>query len=912
MAVQPRRRFSGAQALGYPLIAALLAGLLTALALAWAESQRASSAARDRLRAEAGALAAVLTAEGPAVFSGQDAWATYLAQADSDLTLWLFDEQGRLLQALGPAATQLQTSSSIASLEIGASPRLGPSEEAHVLEADPSDLLAVTVPVTWSEAGGPREGYLVVAVPRPSAADRFLEAGAGVAVALLVLAASLFQLRHLARSWLGPLQGLARAEEGGAGQGSGGGVPLGRSLPPEVEEVISSQRLLRQRLAMIRRLGEALVEAEAPDVERRLLQAVAEGLAAARGSLWLQEAYGTYRVVALFGHGEGRPAWAEQQARMESEPLLQHMRRERAPILLPEARAPAYRALLGEGLLAACGYENLLAVPLFGSEQLAGFFLLDRGLGARGFSLSDVDAARLAGNLIAGALRERGPGTAGRLRDLADLAAMLTARHHLPEVLQGVVERGMALAGSVTCSVLLVDPEAGVVRLVAQVGLGAGRPDLTVSLEDPLVADFLSRGQPLLVEDIDRDLPALRDLLIRSDVQAIQVYPLQGNGRTIGALTLGYTEPRAIGPSERALGEALASVAAAAIQNARAFEREADQRDRLATVAEIGRRLSSILQAEQILGEVCELLAAELGYDFVHVFLVEEGGRLRYAAGSGEVGERLAASGLTLPLDGSSFVGRVVQAGQLLVEHPAVPDRLHQAHPSLGQVASEAGVPIIAHGQTTGVLNVQSRRAAALDAWDEQLLRIVADQVAVALDNAWHHEELQRQARLDSLTQVLNHGAFLESLHALVETCRRDGTPLSLIMLDVDTFKAYNDRFGHVAGDAALRTTVQAIRSHVKQRDVIGRWGGEEFGIVLVGATKTQARRVADRVRATLAALRPVDDLGREMPSPTVSQGIATLGEDAVDANTLVDVADRALYRAKEAGRDQVRLAGED
>ncbi len=96
-------------------------------------------------------------------------------------------------------------------------------------------------------------------------------------------------------------------------------------------------------------------------------------------------------------------------------------------------------------------------------------------------------------------------------------------------------------------------------------------------------------------------------------------------------------------------------------------------------------------------------------------------------------------------------------------------------------------------------------------------------------------------------------------------------------MLDVDHFKAYNDQFGHVAGDAALKTTVQAIRANVKKRDAVGRWGGEEFGVALSGATKSQARMVADRIRDTLESLEPIDRLGRKMPSPTASQGIATL-----------------------------------
>ncbi len=144
----------------------------------------------------------------------------------------------------------------------------------------------------------------------------------------------------------------------------------------------------------------------------------------------------------------------------------------------------------------------------------------------------------------------------------------------------------------------------------------------------------------------------------------------------------------------------------------------------------------------------------------------------------------------------------------------------------------------------------------------------------------------------------------------MVEDAKHDGTPLSLIMLDLDHFKAYNDQFGHVAGDAALKTTVQAIRTNVKIRDAVGRWGGEEFGVALSGATKSQARMVADRIRDTLKSLEPVDRLGRKMPSPTASQGIASLGEDAADADGLVDVADQALYRAKEQGRDKVAVTG--
>jgi diguanylate cyclase (GGDEF)-like protein len=127
-------------------------------------------------------------------------------------------------------------------------------------------------------------------------------------------------------------------------------------------------------------------------------------------------------------------------------------------------------------------------------------------------------------------------------------------------------------------------------------------------------------------------------------------------------------------------------------------------------------------------------------------------------------------------------------------------------------------------------------------------------------------------------------------------------------MLDIDHFKLYNDTYGHIVGDEVLRLTVQAIRSHIKKTDTVGRWGGEEFGIVLPNATITQANFVANRIRRTLSELPLFDVKGQTVPKPTISQGIANLPDHTSDADKLVIIADRALYRAKDRGRDQVAV----
>ncbi len=125
-------------------------------------------------------------------------------------------------------------------------------------------------------------------------------------------------------------------------------------------------------------------------------------------------------------------------------------------------------------------------------------------------------------------------------------------------------------------------------------------------------------------------------------------------------------------------------------------------------------------------------------------------------------------------------------------------------------------------------------------------------------------------------------------------------------MLDIDYFKEYNDQYGHVIGDQVLGAIVQAISSHVHRTDVIGRWGGEEFGIALLRATPQDALSVANRVRQTLLTTHLFDKTGDEIIPPTVSQGVATFPRDACDTASLIDKADAALYRAKSRGRDQI------
>ena len=219
------------------------------------------------------------------------------------------------------------------------------------------------------------------------------------------------------------------------------------------------------------------------------------------------------------------------------------------------------------------------------------------------------------------------------------------------------------------------------------------------------------------------------------------------------------------------------------------------------------------------------------------------------------------------------------------------------------------GVPILVSDHFSGVLAVASYAPYAFDDDDVALLTNIAGQAAMALDNARHHAEVEEQARRDSLTGVYNHGFFLQRLEEQVARSRITQQPVSLIMLDVDHFKSNNDTYGHVVGDRVLRLISQMIGLHIRADDIVGRWGGEEIGIVLPASPATQASQIAERNRRAVARLSLKSDAGNSIPPPTVSQGIATFPDDVANARQLVDVADRILYEAKERGRDQVRMA---
>lgn len=226
-------------------------------------------------------------------------------------------------------------------------------------------------------------------------------------------------------------------------------------------------------------------------------------------------------------------------------------------------------------------------------------------------------------------------------------------------------------------------------------------------------------------------------------------------------------------------------------------------------------------------------------------------------------------------------------------------------------------VPLIAHGKVTGLLStrfpmdtlaMESDRLQRYVANAEQNLVGVAEHVALTLSNLRLRESLREQSIRDQLTGLYNRRHMEESLSREFSRASRHSQPLSVIILDVDHFKNFNDTYGHEMGDEVLRKLGETLRTFSRVEDIACRFGGEEFLLILPGASAENAARRAEELRDTIENRMPVRH-GDKKLRVTVSLGVSEFPEHAQSVETLITTADAALYDAKESGRNRVSVA---
>ncbi len=283
----------------------------------------------------------------------------------------------------------------------------------------------------------------------------------------------------------------------------------------------------------------------------------------------------------------------------------------------------------------------------------------------------------------------------------------------------------------------------------------------------------------------------------------------------------------------------------------------------------------------------------------------------------GPIGRPSANAQPYLIVYAGNAVGRTLRVGEELTigRSPRADLQLHgegvsRLHARLRKIDGTVHVEDL--GSTNGTM-VNGERVAGLRAL------VDGDQIQVGVNlllkfslqdeaQARFQQELYEAALRDPLTKVHNRRAFDDRLEGDLSHAKRHGTPLSLLLFDLDFFKSVNDTYGHVAGDYVLATFAELVHSMVRREDLFARYGGEEFAMICRSTPVIAAASLAERVRAETAALRFVHD-GQVIPV-SVSVGVAmSRGDDTIEQ--LIERADRALYRAKEEGRNRVVAAPE-
>ncbi len=220
-------------------------------------------------------------------------------------------------------------------------------------------------------------------------------------------------------------------------------------------------------------------------------------------------------------------------------------------------------------------------------------------------------------------------------------------------------------------------------------------------------------------------------------------------------------------------------------------------------------------------------------------------------------------------------------------------------------ISSLISAPFLIENKQLGILRLDSRVIGAYSQDDLRFLVSISDLGAVAIENSEFFKRTQDLAIHDSLTGLYTKSYFMERFKQECKRTIRQGSPLALMMLDIDFFKEYNDRFGHTAGDIVLQKLSRIlVDSFAKFNPVICRFGGEEFCVAITGVEKREAYDIADSLRLKIENEKVV--LRRSQTNITVSIGLANLPLDTMDDEELIRKADKAMYQAKQSGRNQV------
>ena len=376
--------------------------------------------------------------------------------------------------------------------------------------------------------------------------------------------------------------------------------------------------------------------------------------------------------------------------------------------------------------------------------------------------------------------------------------------------------------------------------------------------------------------------------------------PLVAYDHAIGVMAVFSDHERVFDEGHLELLRVLASEASIAFENARLFQEERTKARHLSLLNTISRNAIATLNPDEMLAKITEQLEGGLTYDHIGIGVLDYA--TREVVVQAEAGQRRGTLGQRIPL-GSGLVGHVARNGHMAAFRAGSPvDAAWK--PLLPDSLAAIALPVFYAEQLHGILYIESASPADFSEEEVLLLRTLADLIAGALHNALTFQKAQEQAITDGLTGVKTHRFFMEALSAEWKRSTRAGRAFALVLMDLDRFKFVNDFYGHLEGDLVLQRVGQILETNCRRSDVVARYGGDEFVILMPETNMEHARQLASKLRGWVSA----DQLLREK-NISASFGIACYPLHGSSPQELIQVADASMYLSKHQGGNAVSTA---
>jgi diguanylate cyclase (GGDEF)-like protein len=711
--------------------------------------------------------------------------------------------------------------------------------------------------------------------------------------------------------------------------GLGGAQPFGHHGLEESETVSAGRYLSDLKL-----LGEEAERTARVRLFDEVLAGVELVLAADGAAFWREESAGNLVLTASRSMPQDLLDALDRQAvidlqsimlRWPDSPLMAIAMEDETSPIAGELRAAAER----EGIVGLAG------VPCRSAGEMLGLLVVvhrrphpwtvrDLGL-ATGFA-SQLATATQNARLYASVRAH-----ASRLTAIHELSLRLAQLRGEDAIAQAMAAEVGRLVECEAVRVYRPDEPGGRYRIVASAGLpgGASAPPRLANGET-LAGWVARRKEPLVIADSSVERGSIQRLF--PGPESVLLVPIAYGEEVLGVLVVSRAGANRYGPEDEQALSIFGRQAGQALVNARNIARLESQQATLEQqlsgerrLLDVNETLVSTLDPREVLEQIADTIGSVVHYDWLTIYRHDRAsGRIEpvvsrptgVPAGQEPGGQHLD-EGLT-----SWVIGR----GDAVCANDVADQVLAKALESgLGEPAAEeftagsqtgaAGelasggprdqgarrsmivVPLRVHGEVVGSLNLTRAggRESHFTGPEFELCKLFAGQASIALQNAETHETVATRADLDALTGLRNHGTLQRDLDDQIEA----GQPFSLLMMDLDSFKAYNDTYGHPAGDALLKTVADAVVRATRQDDRAYRYGGDEFALLLRGAGSAHSAEVARRIRSAVKESVHAAHPGAATVGFGISVGAARWPADGVTKAKLVSAADEALYAAK-------------